>query len=384
MPNTRRWLLQTGAAGALVIAAGGAGWALTRAATKAREPWRAAARGLGDPRLDTLAYAILAPSPHNLQPWRFRLDDTDSLTVFCDLERRLPATDPFDRQVTIGFGCLLELLRQAAAANGFEARVVAFPDGEPQPRLDDRPLASVTLAPRPDRTTEPLFAHVLARRTCRLAFDTRRPVAASSLATVASASVDGVATATTAEPARVAKLRQLAAAAWQVEWANTATRRESIAVTRIGKSEINATPDGIYLEGPLLEGLNTVGLLTRENMDDPTTRSYIDSLDYYANACGTAMAFCWSITATNTRADQLRAGATWVRTQLAATSAGLAFHPLSQALQEFPAMRSLYQEVHGELGASDGAVVQMLARLGYAPAVPAAPRWPLEARLMPV
>jgi heterotetrameric sarcosine oxidase gamma subunit len=35
----------------------------------ATEPWRRAGQSLGDPRLDALAYAILAPNPHNRQPW---------------------------------------------------------------------------------------------------------------------------------------------------------------------------------------------------------------------------------------------------------------------------------------------------------------------------
>ena len=68
--------------------------------------------------------------------------------------------------------------------------------------------------------------------------------------------------------------------------------------------------------------------------------------------------------------------------QLAANAAGLAFHPLSQALQEFGEMAELYRRAHEELGATNGQVVQMLTRLGYAPDVPAAPRWPLESRLV--
>ena len=108
--HSRRVFLKTGAASIAVVSAGGVGWALTRTATAAREPWRDAANGFGDPRLDALAFAILAPNPHNMQPWLARLETDGSLSVFCDLNRRLPATDPFDRQITIGFGCFLELL----------------------------------------------------------------------------------------------------------------------------------------------------------------------------------------------------------------------------------------------------------------------------------
>lgn len=44
------------------------------------------------------------------------------------------------------------------------------------------------------------------------------------------------------------------------------------------------------------------------------------------------MGFVWTTTATNTRLDQLAAGAAWVRMQLTAGQLGVASHPLSQAL----------------------------------------------------
>ncbi len=382
MANSRRIFLKTGAASVVIVAAGGAGWALTRTATAAREPWRDAANGFGDPRLDALAYAILAPNPHNMQPWLVRLENDRSLSVFCDLDRRLPATDPFDRQITIGFGCFLELLRQAAAGSGLRADIAPFPEGEPRPRLDERPIATVTLRPDDTVASDPLFSAVLERRTCRLPFDTSRQVTTDALSAVVDASVAGVSAAGTAEPAKVGRLRNLAVDAWVLEWATPVVRRESIFVTRIGKSEINADPDGLYLEGPLMEGLGALGILTRQQMDDPESRAYSESETFYSKACETAMAFAWTTTDRNGRRDQIEAGRAWVRMQMAANATGLAFHPLSQALQEYAEMGRLYRQVHEELGAANGQVVQMLARLGYAPGVPAAPRWPLESRLI--
>ena len=383
MAHSRRIFLKTGAASVAIVAAGGAGWALTRTATSAREPWRDAANGFGDPRLDALAYAILAPNPHNMQPWLARLENDGSLSIFCDLNRRLPATDPLDRQITIGFGCFLELLRQAAAGSGLRADITPFPEGEPIPRLDDRPIATVTLKPDDTVASDPLFSSVLERRTCRLPFDTGRQVTTDVLSAVIDASVAGVTAARTADAAKVGRLRKLAVDAWVLEWATPVVRRESIVVTRIGKSEINADPDGLYLEGPLMEGLGALGILTREQMDDPESRAYFESESFYSEACETAMAFAWTTTDTNRRRDQIEAGRAWVRMQMVANAMGLAFHPLSQALQEYAEMANLYRQVHEELGATNGQVVQMLTRLGYAPGVQEAPRWPLESRLLP-
>jgi hypothetical protein len=140
-------ILRTGGAAVLVTVAagaviGGAAWWPGEASVS--EPWRAAGQGFGDVRLDALSYAILAPNPHNRQPWRYTLVGADQIDVTCDLDRRLPETDPYDRQITIGFGCMLELLRMAGASRGYRAEVVAFPDGEPSPMLRSMGLGRAT------------------------------------------------------------------------------------------------------------------------------------------------------------------------------------------------------------------------------------------------
>lgn len=383
MRVSRRAILTTGAATAAILAIGGTRWAGSREARKAREPWRAATTGFGDPRLDVLAYAILAPNPHNMQPWQIRLEDELDMSIFCALDRRLPATDPLDRQITIGFGCFLELMRQAAAEKGFRAENSLFPEGEPQPRLDSRPIAAITLIRDEKLDRDPLFGGALARRTSRLPFDTKRKVGVEALSSVLHASVPGVAAHATADEAEVRRLRQLTVDGWAIEWSTPATRRESIAVMRIGKAEINADPDGLVIEGPMMEVLNMLGAVTREKMDQPETRAYAEGFSSYAQACETAMAYAWTTTDSNTRQDQIEAGRAWVRMQLAATAAGLAFHPISQVLQEYPEMAELYGRVHDVLRAEGGQVVQMLSRLGYAPDISPAPRWPLKSRLIP-
>jgi hypothetical protein len=93
------------------------------------------------------------------------------------------------------------------------------------------------------------------------------------------------------------------------------------------------------------------------------------------------MGHVWLVSQGNSRPDQLAAGADWLRVNLAATGAGVAFHPLSQALQEYPEMAVLFGQVHAKL-APDGGTVQMLARIGFGPVVNNSPRWPLEAKIV--
>ncbi len=72
--------------------------------------------------------ARLAPSVHNTQPWRFRVDgDVLSLSRDTDPERRLDVLDPAGRQQVISCGAALHLARLALRLQGMDAEVVRLP-----------------------------------------------------------------------------------------------------------------------------------------------------------------------------------------------------------------------------------------------------------------
>ena len=105
--NILEWLSAGGAASAIGACAG----------TPAVDPaaaWRNPGAGEADPRRWVLAHAILAPNPHNRQPWLVDLPGTDEIAFYVDRSRLLPATDPPNRQITVGCGAFLELLDLAA------------------------------------------------------------------------------------------------------------------------------------------------------------------------------------------------------------------------------------------------------------------------------
>ena len=379
---SRRAILWTGGAGVVLVGAGLAP-VLHSDLSTAREPWKAAGTGFGDPRLDALSYAVLAPSPHNRQSWLVRLDGEDALTLYCDPNRLLRDTDPFDRQIVIGLGAFLELLRQAAAEQGYALEMTPFPEGEPAPLLDNRPIARVRFALDENTPKDPLFAEITARRTSRDPFDVSRKVTAKELA-----ALDELLRPEDGEfewvndVANVEALKTICREAWRVEMETERTRHESVVLTRIGDDEINANPDGISLSGAMMEAAKLAGMLTRENMDQEGSAAYKATLDFYNGNIDTAMAFGWLSTANNSRTDQLRAGAGWVRLQLRATALGLAMQPFSQALQEYPEMAEIYEEIHDFTGGRAPGVVQGLFRFGYTKPAPPAPRWPLETRLI--
>jgi hypothetical protein len=95
------------------------------------------------PTLETLiAASVAAPSIHNTQPWRFRLDpDTVTLEIRAVAERGLRHTDPTGRALHISVGCALFNLRVAVTHGGWEPVTRRLPRPD-EPDL----LATVRLA----------------------------------------------------------------------------------------------------------------------------------------------------------------------------------------------------------------------------------------------
>jgi nitroreductase len=371
-------LLSAGGAGLALLGAGTA-FATTRTPHRAFMPWQVSSAD--DVRLDAFRHAILAPNPHNRQPWLITLIGRDEALIHCDLDRRLPVTDPFDRQITIGFGCFLELARITAAERGVGLAIREFPEGVPPAsgRLDHRPIAHLTFTgkARPD----PLFKAIAMRRSVKAPFDTGRHVTSTAIAAFAEHGSPRARTGGTQEMALVQELRALTWTAWMVEANTHAAFKESVDLMRIGKAEIEANPDGISLGGPMLEAMALAGLLSREQMLVPNSSAFRAGVDKYRPIIATAMGYGWIVTGANTRSDQLEAGRIHVRTNLQAALEGLSMHPVSQALQEFAEMAKVREELRRRLSLAEGETLQMLVRLGYAaPAMPAA-RWPLESRI---
>lgn len=367
--------------GGAVLAAGAAfGRAATRGPQTAYQPWERAG-GYDDPRMRALSWALLAPNPHNRQPWLADLSEPGVITLLADPGRMLPQTDPFNRQITIGLGCFLELLRMAAAEEGYRAETVLFPQGSDPAALDGRPIARITLAQDPSVARDPLFAHVPARRSNKEPYDTARTVAPDLLADLAAAIRGPARFGGSVEGADIALWRALTREALRIEVETPRTFQESVDLFRIGHAEVDANPDGIDFSGPLFETLRLTGQFTRASAADPGSFAFRSGMDaVFANA-DTAMGHVWLVTADNSRETQIATGADWLRVNLAATALGLGFQPLSQALQEFPEMAGPYRQVHDRL-APEGGTVQMLARIGYGPTVGTSPRWPLESRIV--
>jgi len=378
--NRRKFLTLT--TGGLIFAAG-AGFAhrITRTPNTALDPWVQAGSLYKEPRMKALSYAILAPNPHNRQPWLIDLSSPQQVILMVDTAKLLPHTDPLNRQITIGLGCFLELMTIAAAQDGHRVDLTLFPEGEAAESLDGRPVAVATFVEDESTPKDPLFAQVLNRRSLKEPFDLQKNVADSVLQAATEASRHGTLSGASNTDESVARLRQLTHEAMIIEIQTPRTYKESVDLFRIGYKAVDKNPDGIDFTGPLMETLHITGQFSPSVALDTSSAAYKQGIDAVLKPIDTAMAHIWLVSRNNTRADQINAGRDWLRLNLTTAAAGVGIQPLSQALQEYPEMQNHYNQIHTLL-APAGGTVQMLARLGYAAAVPPSPRWPLTDKII--
>jgi nitroreductase len=105
-----------------------------------------------------------APSIHNSQPWVFVVSE-QSIDLYADRRRWLPATDADERDLMLSCGAALHHLRVGLAAAEVGASVHRMPDAA-KPDL----MASVVLGDGTDRVDPTLSAQVPLRRSDRRPF----------------------------------------------------------------------------------------------------------------------------------------------------------------------------------------------------------------------
>ena len=365
MTLSRRKTIKVIGAGVIVAAVGGAVAVprLDAMPATAVEGWSGPPSAERDPRRRALAFALLAPSPHNLQSWLVDLRRDGEVLLFVDGGRLLPQTDPLSRQILIGQGCFLEILSMAAAAEGWRTETQLFPEG---PWTVERPVARIVFSRLPAPSTDPLFAQVPRRRTVKGRFEPRPLEAAHSNALATGVDLHGLSLSIVDEPARVQRLRAIAIAGSELEMNTPRTHKESIDVVRIGSAEIAAHRDGISIKGPMIWMLRQLGEMTPGKAMTPGTMAWNSGRDYVLAGYASAPAFGWLASTGNDRATQVAAGRAWVRLQLSAGALGVALQPHSQTLQEYPEMAALGAAMRAETGVASDETLQMFVRMGYA------------------
>jgi hypothetical protein len=301
----------------------------------AYEPWKDWRSSVNDGPIALVRAAILAASPHNTQPWLFKITDS-SIDLHIDTQRNVGALDPYLREEHIGMGCALENLTLAAPANGYAARAALLPGklgpipAEPKPQL----LASVNLVPGKRKENE-LYNAIPLRHTNRGPYDPHKAISADFLNTLNNLPGDQADVKLflfTAEANR-RKIVEVSSAANTEIYSDPDVQRGSERWLRTQWSSVQKYRDGLTLDAFGLPPIATaMAKMMSVRMLRWTASHGVENK--YSNLMLSAPLIGFIAVRDRYAQEQcLQAGRIWQRVHLLATAHGLAARPCNEAVE---------------------------------------------------
>ncbi|MBV9180785.1 MAG: hypothetical protein JO356_05685 [Acidobacteria bacterium] len=369
MAMTRRQLLESGlfASGAATI---GLAWRLKEISVlqpcdgAAYQPWCGWPHGTG--LLLAANAAILAASPHNTQPWRFRITDS-RVDLFADTKRNIGTIDPLFREQQIGTGCALENLVVAAVYAGRRVREIVY-DSDPATEN----IASITFGAG---TAQPsaLYQAIPHRHTNRGPYLSNKFVPADLIREMEALNLeaDAIQIKMWTDASSRERIKELIIAASEAIVADHEQSRDSSRWYRATHAAIERHRDGVTLDA---QGLSPIMTAVAKLMPEPSPsmadRVFLERTK--AVHCGPGSIFGTLIARQPAgKETRVHVGRLWQRMHLWATANGLAMQPLNQIHERIDREATVQlpprftHDLAGIIGESDWAGL-FTFRMGYA------------------
>jgi nitroreductase len=307
----------------------------------AYEPWKDWRTDSADGVLGLVRAAILAASPHNTQPWLFKVSNS-SVELYIDTTRNVGPLDPYLREEHIGMGCALENLMLAASAQGYQA-AITFLLGNLLSDQTPKPLARVDLQPGIRQESE-LYDAIPHRHTNRAPCSPQKPLPFEFIETLTRLVADEPNVKIFSFQAETdrKKIVAISSAANSEIYSDPAVVRGSDRWIRIKWSQVQQLRDGLTIDAFGLPPLATA-LAKMMPMRMLRWSASHGPKNAYSNLMLSAPLI--GIITVRDRYDQeqcLRAGRIWQRAHLLATARGLAGRPCNEAIEMID-----YEKAHG-------------------------------------
>ena len=312
---------------------------------------------------EIVRYATLAPSGHNTQCWKFRVENR-SIAILPDLSRRTPIVDPDDHHLYVSLGCAAENLAQAAKAFGFMA------DAGFSPASD----GTIKVALEPSSAEEsPLFTAIPHRQCTRTDFD-GKPLSLEELQLLESAGTgNGVAVILLTERKAMEKVLEYVVQGNTMQINNPDFVSELESWIRFGDGEAIRTGDGLPARvtgsppAPRWLGRLLFRAFFRARPEN----------DKYARHIRSSAGIAVFVSNSDDEAHWVEAGRCYERFALQATALGIRNALVNQPVEE----SGLRPEFTKAMGLGDGRP-DLVARFGRGREMPHSLRRPVEAVLI--
>lgn len=339
----------------------------------------------GDPgRLwcELAEYALRAPSPHNTQPTRLRILDEERAQLVFVTERGLPVGDPEGRFTSVTCGIVVETLRIAAHARGYELE--AEYTGDPlyqDPPEGLRTVADLRLVPH-GHTIDDLDPVLLRRRRTNRHPYNDRPIPAEVIGHLREeARRHGHTFHVSTDPLAVQWVKELNRDALYHDLDVDRYRQELGSWLRYSEKEARQKRDGLspgalVLPGWLLRGfMRSHWLFSAPVVKQLTQRAYMRTMTGISTVGWLQGRFVDA-------EDWTRAGHLMLRLWLILTDHGIDWQPYGSIITNEESRRSMVDKFGMREGEGGHDMVWLLVRMGYSDHEPVrSERLPLSAVL---